>query len=225
MLKAVIYDCDGVIADSEPLHLALFQEILKEQGIALTKEAYWEKYLAMDDKACFTAIFRDNGRALTDAELQNLIARKTALYKKKAAENMVILPGVVELTYALAQKYPLAVASGALRDEVRLMVETAGLTQYFDVIVAAEDVKNSKPAPDAYLKALESLNKATGKAMAPAECLVIEDSKHGVASAKAAGMKCLAVCTSYGPDELATADKVVPVLTAVRVAALEELFK
>jgi beta-phosphoglucomutase len=117
-------------------------------------------------------------------------------------------------------------ASGALKDEVLLMLDTAGIRHYFDAVVAAEDVTNGKPAPDAYLKALEELNKKyPGKNLQPQECLVVEDSKHGVVSAHAAGMKCVAVCSSYGPDELSAADKVVPVLTAVRVSDLEALFK
>jgi beta-phosphoglucomutase len=226
MLKAVLFDCDGVIADSEHLHLSLFQDILKEHGIMLTKDQYLERYLAMDDKNCFRAVLRDNGRTMTDEEIQTLIDRKTVLYKSKAAASLVILPGVVEFVMAVSQKYPLAMASGALKDEVLLMLDTAGIRHYFDAVIAAEDVVRGKPAPDAYLKALEELNKTyPGKNIQPSECLVVEDSKHGIVSAHAAGMKCVAVCSSYPPEELAAADQVVPVLTAVRVAVLEELFK
>jgi beta-phosphoglucomutase len=225
MLKAVIFDCDGVIADSEPVHLALFQEILKEKGVVLTKEDYLSKYLAMDDRGCFRAVFQDNKKPISDGEIQILIDRKTALYKKKASESLVILPGVVEFVMALSQKYPLAVASGALRGEVTLMLDIAGLRHYFDVVVAAEDVANGKPAPDAFRKALADLNaKFPGGNIQPVECLVVEDSKHGVASAHAAGMKCLAVCSSYSAEELAAADKVVSVLTGIRVAEVEGLF-
>jgi beta-phosphoglucomutase len=225
VLKAVIFDCDGVNADSEPIHLALFQRLLKEKGIRLTKEQYLSRYLAMDDRGCFTAIFKDNGRSLPDGELQDLIRRKTALYKEEASRNLVILPGVAEFVMAASQKYPLAVASGALRDEVALMLDTAGLRSHFDVIVAAEDVARGKPAPDAFLKAMAELNKnAPSRDIRPSECLVIEDSVHGVASAKSAGMKCLAVGTSYAPDALAAADKVAPSLTAVRLVELEDLF-
>lgn len=225
MLKAVLFDCDGVIADSEHMHLALFQEVLKSRGIQVSKEQYMERYLAMDDRGCFQAVYRDNGKTLTEDEMAKMIAEKTVLYKKKAAESLVILPGVVEFVMAVSQKYPLAMASGALRDEVMLMIDTAGIKHYFDAVVAAEDVKNGKPAPDAYLKALEELNKKyPGRNLQPAECLVVEDSKHGIVSAHKAGMKCVAVCSSYTPEELAAADKVVPVLTAARVRVLEELF-
>lgn len=225
MLKAVLFDCDGVIADSEHLHFALFQKVLEGIGITLSQAEYVEKYLAMDDKGCFGAVLADRGRTLSDAAVADLIAKKTALYKETASRNLVILPGVVEFVMAVSQKFPLALASGALRDEIKLMLRAAGIDHYFDAIVAAEDVTRGKPAPDAYLKALDELNKKyPGRNMKPEECLVVEDSKHGLLSARAAGMKCVAVTTSYPADELSAADRVVPVLTAVRVADLEGLF-
>lgn len=226
MLKALIFDCDGVIADSEHLHFSLFQKVLAEVGIALTQAEYVEKYLAMDDRGCFEAVFKANGKALSEEERARLIAQKTALYKKTAAQNLVILPGVVEFVMAVSQKYPLAMASGALKEEVLLMIEAAGIRHYFDAVVAAEDVKNGKPAPDAYLKALEELNKKhPGKNIQPSECLVVEDSIHGLMSAHAAGMKVVGVTTTYSAKELAAADRVAPVLTALRLKDLEGLFK
>lgn len=225
MLKALIFDCDGVIADSEHLHFSLFQKVLAEEGIPLSQADYVEKYLAMDDRGCFDAVFKANGKPLNELERGRLIAKKTALYQKTAAQNLVILPGVVEFVMAVSQKFPLAMASGALRDEVLLMIEAAGIRQYFDAVVAAEDVKNGKPAPDAYLKALEELNKKhPTKNIQPKECLVVEDSKHGLISAQSAGMKVVAVTTTYPEDELRSADKVVPVLTALRLKDLEGLF-
>lgn len=225
MLKAIIFDCDGVIADSEHLHFSLFQKVLAEVGVPLTQKEYVDNYLAMDDKGCYRAVFAAHNKPLADDEMRRLIARKTDLYKKTAAQNLVILPGVVEFVMAVSQKVPLAMASGALRDEVKLMIGAAGIDQFFDVVVAAEDVVNGKPAPDAYLKALAGLNaKHPGRNIQPGECLVVEDSKHGLLSARAAGMKCVAVTTTYSAEELAAADKVVPVLTAVRVKDLEALF-
>lgn len=191
----------------------------------MTQQEYVDRYLAMDDKGCYRAVFAAHGRTATDDEIARLIAVKTDLYKKTAAQNLVILPGVVEFVMAVSQKYPLAMASGALRDEVRLMIGAAGIAHYFDVVVAAEDVTRGKPAPDAYLKALEGLNmKYPGRHIQPGECLVVEDSKHGLLSARAAGMKCAAVTTTYPAEELRAADRVVPVLTALRVKDLESLF-
>lgn len=226
MLKALIFDCDGVIADSEHLHFSLFQKVLAEVGIPLTQADYVEKYLAMDDRGCFGAVFKAHGKSLSDLERAQLIAKKSALYQKTAAQNLVILPGVVEFVMAVSQKYPLAMASGALREEVLLMIESAGIRHYFDAVVTAEDVKNGKPAPDAYLKALDELNKKhPGNNIHPGECLVVEDSKHGLISAHAAGMKVVAVTTTYPAEELSAADRVVPVLTALRLKDLETLFQ
>jgi len=225
MLRAVLFDCDGVIADSEHIHFSLFQKILDGLGISLTKEKYMARYLAMDDKGCFEMALKDHGRSPSASEIQKLIERKAALYKKAAAENLVILPGVVEFVMAMSQKFPLAMASGALREEVFMILEAAGIRQYFDVVVAAEDVLHGKPAPDAYLKAVEGLNKVyPDRKIQPAECLVVEDSKHGIVSAHSAGMKCAAVTTSYSAEELKKADRVVPVLTALRISELEDLF-
>ncbi len=225
MLKAIIFDCDGVIADSEHLHFSLFQKVLADEGIPLAQEEYVNKYLAMDDRGCFEAVYKAHGKQMTDEKRARLIAKKTALYQKTAAQNLVILPGVVEFVMAVSQKYPVAMASGALKEEVLLMIEAAGIRQYFDVVVAAEDVKNGKPAPDAYLKALEELNrKHPTKNIHPSECLVVEDSKHGMISAQTAGMKVVAVTTTYPKEELSAADRVVPVLTAIRLKDLEALF-
>jgi beta-phosphoglucomutase len=226
VLKAVIFDCDGVIADSEHLHFSLFQRILGERGIALSQSEYLEKYLAMDDRGCFRAVLAAHGKDVNEEALAALVTRKNALYHETAAENLVILPGIVEFVMAVSQKVPLAMASAALRNEVVLMTETAGIRHYFDVMVAAEDVSRGKPAPDAYLKALSELNRIhPGLSLAPENCLVVEDSKHGLASARAAGMKVVAVTTSYSAEDLAGADKIVPVLTAVRVKDLEALFQ
>jgi HAD superfamily hydrolase (TIGR01509 family) len=226
VLKAVLFDCDGVIADTERIHFGLFRTILAEElGLELDWAEYLDRYLAMDDRGCFAAVARARGRALTENDLRRLIAKKTELYKKEASRHLVILPGVVEFVMAAAQKYPLAVASGALRQEVLMVLDAAGIRPYFDGIVAAEDVANGKPAPDAYLKAMAVLNaKFSGKGIRPEECLVIEDSRHGVASARAAGMKCLALSTSYPAEALSAADKTVANLAAVRLSEVEALF-
>jgi beta-phosphoglucomutase-like phosphatase (HAD superfamily) len=127
---------------------------------------------------------------------------------------------------AVAQRYPLAVATGSRRHEVELLLETAGIRTHFEAIVSADDVERGKPDPESYLKALDALNQ-TGKrttAIKADECAVIEDSKHGIVSAHAAGMKCVAVATSYPTFELSGADLIVPSLAALRVSQVEDLF-
>jgi len=127
---------------------------------------------------------------------------------------------------AVAQRYPLAVASGARKHELETLLEAAGIRRYFETVISSDDVENGKPHPESYLKALSELN-ASGKRhhpIKPEECVVIEDSKEGIASAHSAGMKCVAVATSFPTFELRVADLVVPAIAALKISQLEDLF-
>ncbi len=204
--KAIIFDFNGVIVDDEPLHLELFRRVIGEEGLTLTDEEYHEKYLGYDDRGCFTAALADLGRPADDAAwIDGLIARKARYYLEAIEERLLIFPGVVELIRLVESRYPLAIASGALRSEIELVLTRGGIREPFGVIVAAEDVSACKPDPEGYLRALELLNSG-GAGLEAAECLVIEDSIAGVEAAKRAGMRCLAVTNSYRADELAHAD-------------------
>ncbi|MDP3938418.1 MAG: HAD family phosphatase [Deltaproteobacteria bacterium] len=211
MLRAVIFDCDGVIADSERSHLRAFQRVLSEEGLTLSEEDYFARYLAMDDRGCFTAVYRDAGRQLDGGLLRDLISRKAACYLDEVKGGVELVPGAVDLARGLARLFPCAIASGALRHEVEMVLEAAMLTASFTTIVTAEDVSRGKPDPESFVTALARINAATGASppVLPADCLVIEDSRHGIAAAHAAGMPCLAVATSYPAEELAEAEMVV----------------
>jgi beta-phosphoglucomutase len=223
MLKAIIFDCDGVIADTEPLHLAAFQKVLAGEGIGLSTEEYYREYLALDDRGCFTKVFREHQKPLDDARLRLLIDRKAASIEPVMRERLRLFPGVAEFIRAAADKYPLAIASGALRREVELITGLGGLRDCFGVVVTAEDVERSKPHPDPFLKACSLIN-ARGAAMVEArECLVVEDSIHGIRAAHAAGMACLAVTNSYPKDKLAEAEMVVESLAGLRLDEVETL--
>ncbi|MBC8228023.1 HAD family phosphatase [bacterium] len=208
MLKAIIFDFDGVIADTEPIHLKMFQRVLAEEEITLTAEEYHQKYLALDDKGCFSAVLNDNGREVNKNLVEDMIRRKSVYFDEYVKDNIIIFPGVVDFVRKVAEKHLLVIASGALRHEVEFGLEAAGIRQEFQAIVSAEDVEKSKPNPEPFLKALQELNniRDSSSQIQPSECLVIEDSLHGVAAAHEAGMKCLAVTNSYSPDELSEAD-------------------
>ncbi|MGE0884740.1 MAG: HAD family hydrolase [Blastocatellales bacterium] len=215
MLKAIIFDFNGVIVDDEPLHLELFRRVLGEVGVPLSDEDYQAKYLGYDDRGCFTAALRDAGRQQlsNDNELiADLIARKEAYYHEAINDRFMLFPGVVELIKRLAEKYPMAVVSGALRSEIEVVLERGDIRGCFQTIISSEDVGACKPDPEGYLKALTVLNSINGKQFQTAECLVIEDSVAGVQSAKRAGMKCLAVTNSYKAEELKEADWIVTTL-------------
>jgi HAD superfamily hydrolase (TIGR01509 family) len=210
MLRAIIFDFNGVIIDDEPLHLELFRRVLGEEGLGLTDADYHEKYLGYDDRGCFVAALTDAGRAQAAAEatfINGLIARK-AVYYRQAIDERLLFPGVVEFVRRAARRFPLAIVSGALRPEIELVLGRGRIRDCFSVIIAAEDVSECKPHPEGYLKALAALNAhpSAQTAIQPAECLVIEDSVAGVEAARRAGMRCLAVTNSYRAEELAGAD-------------------
>lgn len=227
MLKAIIFDCDGVIVDSEPHHLKAFQIILKEEDIELTQEAYYEKYLALDDKGLFEAILTAHQRPVNNQILKRLIVKKMPLFKKLSEESLFLYPGVVEFIKKTQGSYKLAIASGAFRGEIKAALDKGGIRSAFPVIVSAQDVRKGKPDPEAFLTALKKLNTistATNNIQAR-ECIVIEDSLHGVEAARTAGMKCLAVTNSYPRPLLeGKADRIVDSLAEIQPSDLECLF-
>jgi beta-phosphoglucomutase len=227
MLKAIIFDFNGVIADDEPLHLEMFQKVLAEQAIPLFREEYYSKFLGMDDRDCFKAVLGARKRPADDELVDLLIAKKAEYYQQAINERLIIFPGVTELITAAAARYPLAIASGALRHEIDGILAAIHLRSSFAAIVSAEDVHHGKPHPECFLTALDRLNQSRttgGPPIDAASCLVIEDSTWGISGAHAAGMQCLAVTNSYSAQALAAADRVVASLKEVRLADLDALF-
>ncbi|HJZ68247.1 MAG TPA: HAD family phosphatase [Blastocatellia bacterium] len=223
MLRAIIFDCDGVIADTEPIHMASLQQVLAEENIVLTKEEYFQHYLALDDRACFTKAFAERGASLSRKELDELVMRKARQVEPVIRATLQLLPGAAEFIRQAASNYPLAVASGALRCEIDLVLKYGGLRDCFSVIVSAEDVSRSKPDPEPFIRAWELLKLSTAENLRRHECLVIEDSIHGVSAARRARMRCLAVTNSYPRETLLKADAVVDSLYELRLEDLESL--
>ena len=226
MLRAVIFDFNGILVDDEPIHFELFRKVLVEESLSLTDKEYYTRYLGMDDRGCFRAVFKDHGRTLDDAALAQLIRRKAAYYREAIGERTIIFPGVQRLVPKLAEALPLAVASGALREEIEMILQGIGLRNCFQIIVSAEDVAEGKPHPEIFIKALRELNRmSVGKEpIRSSECLVVEDSKEGILAAHRAGIKCLAVSNSHPAGEL-KAEAVVRSLEEVDISFLESLFK
>jgi len=220
--RAVIFDCDGVIADSEPLHLRVFQAVLAPRGITITRAEYVERYLGLDDRGVFTEVLRAHGGTRTADEIAALIAEKARRFRSVLEAEVRIYPGVTAFVRSLAG-VPLAVASGALREEVELILARAGIREAFAVVVAAEDVAAGKPDPEGFLRALAALEGKAG-AIAPDACLVVEDSTAGVEAAHRAGMRCLAVTNSYTAAQLAAAALVVPTLEGMTLERIRALF-
>jgi HAD superfamily hydrolase (TIGR01509 family) len=213
-------DFDGVIVDTEPLHLAAFRAVLEPEGIHLTDDDYWESYLGYDDRDAITAALSDAGRQPAPDAVATLMARKAERFLESVRAGVPLFPGVASFVRAAAERGPLAIGSGALRAEIELILESVGLRAAFEAIVSADDVRRGKPDPETYLRALGAL-RARRPALLAADCLVVEDSAAGVAAAKRAGMRCLAVTNSSPASALAEADAIVDSLEVVRWDALD----
>ena len=222
-LHAIVFDFDGVSADSEPLHLKAFQQALAEEGIALERDEYFSRYLGYDDVGMFQALGSDRRLAWNDRHITALVARKGMKLQTMIEGGEVLFPGAAAFVRAAAAEVPIAIASGALRHEIVQIVEAAGLGGLFATIVASGDTPESKPSPGPYLLAFEQLQQATGRALDRNRCVAIEDSIWGLESARGAGLRCVGVTTSYGAAELAGAELVVESLQSLTIPMLERL--
>lgn len=155
--------------------------------------------------------------------VDELVARKSQIYLESIQRHLVIFPGVREFVRDVATQYPLAVVSGALRHEIELILECAGIRKEFQHITSSEDVTLGKPDPQGFLHALAALNRSQpGSPLTPADCLVIEDSIPGIRGARAAGMKVLAVANTHDRQDLHEADVITRSLQEVRLGELRD---
>lgn len=221
-LQAVIFDFDGVIANSEPLHLRAFQQALGDEGIVLTSEEYYARYLGYDDVGAFQALGRDRGVEMSASRVKALVERKSLRLQEIMDTGEVLFPGAADFIRTSAQAVPIAIASGALRHEIDEIVSAAGLAPLFSAIVASGDTPESKPSPAPYRLAFERL-KAARPELEAHRCVAIEDSRWGIASAVSAGLRCVGVTTSYGASELGDAELIVEGLHRLTLSALENL--
>jgi HAD superfamily hydrolase (TIGR01509 family) len=222
-MDAVVFDFDGVIADSEPVHLRTFQQVLADAGLELSREDYYGKYLGFDDHDCFQAVLTANGMEAGETRIAEMTAAKTKMVQRAMAEAEPCEGAVALVRQVAGAGVPLAICSGALREEVLIAAEAVGVLECFAEIVAGKDVSRGKPDPEGYRMAMERLSASTGRKLDPARSVALEDSPAGVASAMTAGMKVLAVATSYPADALRQADMVVDSLGEVSLDALEAL--
>ena len=202
-LRAIVFDFDGVIANSEPLHFRGYRDILAEEGVTLTEADYYARYLGFDDVGAFEAVAAQHGLAWSGARIADLVARKAVRLEALERDVSVLFPGAADAVRRAAAAMPVAIASGARGEEIRRVLAREHLLSCFAAIVAAEDTAVSKPAPDPYLRALALLAPAVGDRLRAAECVAIEDSHWGLDSARAAGLRTVAVTNTYRADELA----------------------
>lgn len=203
MIAAIVFDFDGVLADSEPLHLRALQEVIAPLGITVSRTEYYERYLGYDDVGAFRAIASDRGLEVSDDEVGALIRAKSVIYQSLLTGDGVLYSGASTCVERLAAEYPLGIASGALRHEIQAILRAGALDRHFCFIVASGDTRTGKPAPDPYLKA------AALHGLPPGECVAIEDSRWGIESARSAGMRCIGITHTYPASDLSEADVIV----------------
>jgi HAD superfamily hydrolase (TIGR01509 family) len=200
LIEAVLFDFNGVLVDDEPQHCEALRRVLADDGITLTREEYYATYLGLDDRAGFVEAYRRAQRTLTTDWLKHLIEKKSRVYLELVSASLRLVPGAREFVRDAAAHFRLGIVSGALRAEIDTLLARAELMLQFEVIVAAGDVPHSKPHPASYLAALRAFNDRTP--LKAANCVVIEDSLHGLKAARAAGMPCVMLTTSHPVERL-----------------------
>lgn len=213
MIKAFIFDMDGVIIDSEPLHFESDRMVMRDFGIELTDEEL-NRYVGVDNPQIWSEL-KEKYKISTSIEdlLKRQHANKLKLLRTRRLQT---IKGINELILDLKSKgIAIALASSSSMDFIRLVLRKLGITECFDVIVSGEQVVKSKPAPDIFLKTAELLN------ISPSDCVVLEDSKHGVTAAKNAGMKCIGfINPNSGNQDLSNADKIVSTVEGLEYESL-----
>jgi len=218
-LRAIIFDFNGVIADDETPHAECFQQALAESGLSLSKEEYYGTYLGMDERTCAAALLlKRDGRC--DPSIHTRITeRKAALFREHtAARKPALFPGVPEFVERAVGQYRLAIASGGRREQILSVLAGTAIEQKFELIVSADECAVGKPDPAIYDFALRLLNARSPRPplLRSGECLVIEDSRAGIQAALKAGMRVLAIATTYPASQLTEAHLVLPSLDVIQ---------
>jgi beta-phosphoglucomutase len=223
-LQAIVFDFDGVIADSERLHLRAYQEVLAPRGLQLSEETYYNEYLGYDDLGVFRMYARNNGLDWDETEIARLIEAKGTRYDDLSSRGEMLFPGAAAFIREAASAVPVGIASGALTHEIEEILDRTNLRELFSTIVGADQTTRSKPSPDPYLEAFSRLSQLRGGSIEPSRTVAIEDSRWGLESAAAAGLRCVAVTTSYTASELSNfAELIVPEIGSLTLAALDRL--
>ena len=221
----MFFDFDGVIADSEPLHLRAYQAVLQADGIDLNKSEYYARYLGYDDVGLFEALARDRHMALSDEKIEEWVAAKSCIVEEMLSSDAILFPGAAACVKMFAEQVPLAVASGALEPEIEIVLEHAGLRSAFGAIASASDGVRGKPAPDLYLLAMAKLKGRLPDRFDPGACIAIEDSRWGLEAAHCAGLRSVAVTHTYPAAELGKADLIVDNLSDLSLSKIEALLR
>lgn len=221
-LRAAVFDFDGVIVDSEPLHFRSLHDALAGDGVRISREEYWDSYLAYEDREAIRLALEHHGEPAPPERVSRVEQAKIARFAALIPE-VPVFDGAPQLVRALASEMPVAIASGARHDEIDAILTGLGLRGAFAALVGADDVPRSKPDPAPYLEAARLLaGHAPG--LRPEDCVAFEDSVPGIVSALGAGMRVVGVANSYPADKLRSAHRVVGSLAGLGARELRALF-
>jgi beta-phosphoglucomutase len=224
MLSALIFDFDGIIVDTEPIHYRAFQEILQPLGLGYSWTDYVSRYMGFDDREAFREAFKAQSKSISNDELGRMISQKASVFLEIIEKGIQPYPGVVDFIRNTAGKMPLALCSGALISDITPILHQLGIADQFDVVVTADDVAASKPDPTSYVLAVQRLSAAyPDSTIKPQNCLAIEDTPAGIESAKGAGIVVLAVTNSYPAEKLSGADHIIDSLEEVSLQDLHKI--
>jgi HAD superfamily hydrolase (TIGR01509 family) len=213
-IRAIAFDLDGTLSDTEPLHFEAFAEVIRPAGIEIPREEYFSHLIGLNDHDCFSALLREHGHDADEARVTNLMQRKAVVYGAMIANRDVLYPGAEAFVRRCAERFPLILVTGTLHAEAETILRRANLRNVFVDIIAAEDTARGKPEPDGFLTALGRLGfiLRPRPSIVAAECLVIEDTAAGVEAARRAGMKVLALCQTTNERDLGAADIIRPTI-------------
>lgn len=216
-IESLVFDFDGIIVDTEPVHYAAYQVILEPRGLGFNWDDYQEFYMGSDDRDAFRRLFERLEVPLASAQLAELIAEKARVFQELAV-NAMPFPGVVELAQSAGRQVKVGLCSGALRSDIVPVVDRLGIAGIFRAIVTADEVAASKPDPTCYRLVLQRLGVAD-----PAACIAIEDTPAGIAAAKGAGLRVVAVTNSHTDSKLLAADACIDTLEGLTLEDLASL--
>ncbi|HET7514663.1 MAG TPA: HAD family phosphatase [Gaiella sp.] len=208
--RALVFDFNGTLSHDEPVLFAIYSELFAEHGRPLTEDDYFGTLAGNTEEAIIGGWLGVEGEPLAA-----LVEERIDRYVRRA-DGSTIPPPVRDAVRHAAARVPVAVVSGAYRREIVPVLERAGLAESVTVLVAADDVRRGKPDPEGYLRALGAL----GESLAPSDAVVFEDTEAGVASARGAGMRCLAVRGTHPDARLAAADRIVDAIDVDLVRSL-----
>lgn len=219
-IKAIIFDLDGIITDTEPVHMDAWLGVLESLGIAFDEEEYKRNYVGLNDRDFLNEVGRIHKHHFSDADKANLIEDKIAACVRMLEYDIPLLPGIAEFIRKESEGRLLAICSGANRGEIEFILRKLRWENLFNPVIASDSVGKGKPDPEGYIRAMEGLIDRATDIILPENFLAVEDSPKGIEAAKAAGIKCLAVTNSYPEKELSKADHIVKSLADLDLEVL-----